>query len=56
MRTSDENYLKVFLKECKYIDEKVVRHIRDNLSDFLLPINMMKNSYPVNLFSESSFE
>ena len=34
MRTSDENYLKVFLKECKYIDEKVVRHIRDNLSDF----------------------
>ena len=30
----DENYyLQVFLKECKYIEEKVVRHINDNLSD-----------------------
>ena len=31
----DENYyLKVFLKECKYIEKKVIRHIDDNLSDF----------------------
>ena len=31
----DENYYpQVFLKECKYIDKKVVRHIHDNLSDF----------------------
>ena len=31
----DENYyLQVFLKECKYIEKKVVRHINDNLSDF----------------------
>ena len=23
-----------FLKECKYIEEKVVKHINDNLSEF----------------------
>ena len=27
-------YLQVFLKGCKYIEEKVVRHIHDNLSGF----------------------
>ena len=26
-------YVQVFLKECKYIEKKVVRHIHDNLSD-----------------------
>ena len=26
-------YPKVFLKECKYIEKKVIRHINDNLSD-----------------------
>ena len=31
----DENYYpQVFLKECKYIGKKVVRHIHDNLSNF----------------------
>ena len=31
----DESYYpQVFLKECKYIKEKVIRHINDNLSDF----------------------
>ena len=31
----DENYyLQVFLKECKYIEKKVIRHINDKLSDF----------------------
>ena len=31
----DENYYRqVFLKECKYIQKKVIRHISDNLSDF----------------------
>ena len=30
-----ENYCpQVFLKECKYIDKNVIRHIYDNLSDF----------------------
>ena len=24
----------MFLKECKYIEETVIRHINDNLSDF----------------------
>ena len=31
----DENYyLQVFLKECKYIKKKVIRHINDSLNDF----------------------
>ena len=31
----DENYyLQGFLKECKYIEKKVIRHINDNMSDF----------------------
>ena len=31
----DENYYpQVFLRECKYIEKKVIRHINDNLSDF----------------------
>ena len=31
----DENYdPQVFLKECKYIEKKVIRHINDDLSDF----------------------
>ena len=31
----DENYYpQVFIKECKYIEKKVFRHIHDNLSDF----------------------
>ena len=31
----DENYYpQVFLKGCKYIEKKVIRHINDNLSDF----------------------
>ena len=27
-------YHKIFLKECKYIEKKVIRDIHDNLSDF----------------------
>ena len=31
----DGNYYpQMFLKECKYVEKKVVRHIHDNLSDF----------------------
>ena len=31
----DDNYhAEVLLKECKYIDKKLVRHTHDNLSDF----------------------
>ena len=30
----DDYYLQVFLKECKYIEKKVIRHIIDNLGDF----------------------
>ena len=27
-------YLQVFLKECKYVEKKILRHISDNLSAF----------------------
>ena len=48
-------YPQVFLKECKYIDKKVVRHISDNLSDFLYLTSLMKNSYEVNAFLREQF-
>ena len=31
---NDNYYPQTFLKECKYIEKKVVRHIHDNLSNF----------------------
>ena len=34
LKKDDNYYPQVFLKECKYIEKKVVRHIHDNLSDF----------------------
>ena len=34
LRKNDNYYRQVFLKECKYIEKKVIRHINDNLSDF----------------------
>ena len=34
LEKDDNYYLQVFLKECKYIEKKVIRHINDNLSDF----------------------
>ena len=34
LKKDDNYYLEVFLKECKYFEKKVVRHIHDNLSDF----------------------
>ena len=34
LKRDDNYYLQVFLKECKYIEKKIVRHIHDNLSDF----------------------
>ena len=31
----NKNYCQeVFLKDCKYIEKKVIRHVNDNLSDF----------------------
>ena len=33
-KKDDNYYPQVFLKESKYIEKKVVRHILDNLSDF----------------------
>ena len=34
LKKDDNYYPRVFLKECKYIEKKVVRHIHDSLSDF----------------------
>ena len=34
LEKDDNYYLQVFLKECKYTEKKVIRHINDNLSDF----------------------
>ena len=34
LKKDDNYYPQVFLKECKYIEKKVVRYVHDNLSDF----------------------
>ena len=34
LKKDDNYYPQVLLKECKYIDKKVIRYINDNLSDF----------------------
>ena len=34
LKKDDNYYPQVFLKECKYIERKLSRHINDNLSDF----------------------
>ena len=34
LKKVDNYYLQVFLKECKYIENKVIKDINDNLSDF----------------------
>ena len=34
LKKDDSYYLEVFLKECKYIEKKVIRNMKDNLSDF----------------------
>ena len=34
LKKDDNYYPQVFLKECKDIEKKVIRHINDNLSDF----------------------
>ena len=34
LKKDNNHYPQAFLKECKYTEEKVIRHIHDNLSDF----------------------
>ena len=34
LRKNENYYSQVFLKQCKNIEKKVVRHINENLSDF----------------------
>ena len=34
LKKDDNYYPQVFLKECKYFEKKVVRHIHDSLSGF----------------------
>ena len=47
----ENNYLQVFLKECKYIEEKeVIRHITEHIlvKKFFL-MTLMKNRFNVNI-------
>ena len=37
LKKDDNCYLEVFLKECKYIEKKIIRNMNDNLSDFSYP-------------------
>ena len=39
----DSYYPQVSLKECKYIQKKVISHINDNLSDFSYSDELMRN-------------
>ena len=34
LKKNENYYPQVFLKECKYIEKKIISHINDNLSDF----------------------
>ena len=34
LKKDDSYYLQVLLKECKYIEKKIIRHINNNLSNF----------------------
>ena len=34
LKKDEKYYPQVFLKECKYIEKKLIRLINDNLSDF----------------------
>ena len=34
LKEDDNCFLQMCLKECKYIEKKVIRHINDNLSNF----------------------
>ena len=34
LKKGDNYYLQVFLKECKYVEKKVIKHINDNFSYF----------------------
>ena len=43
LKKDDNYYLQVFLKECKYIEKKVVRHINYNLSDHSSSDCLMEN-------------
>ena len=43
LKKDDNYYPQVFLKECKYIEEKVIREINGNLSDFFVLMRLMKS-------------
>ena len=34
LKKDEKYYLQVLLKECKYIEKKVIRHINNTLSEF----------------------
>ena len=49
----DENYYsQVFLKECNYIEKKVIRHVDVDLRIFLILMSLMKNKLRWSKFLE----
>ena len=43
LKKDESYYPQVFLKKCKYIEKRVIRHINDNLKGFFLMMILMKN-------------
>ena len=48
-------YTQVFLKECKYIEKKVITHINNNLSDFCSSDESDEEYLSGNLFWRKQF-
>ena len=48
LKKDGNHYPQVFLKECKYIEKKVTRHINDNLSDFSSSDESDENYFLIN--------
>ena len=43
LKKDDKYYQQLFIRECKYIEEKVIRYINDNLSRFSFSDELVKN-------------
>ena len=49
LKKDDSYYPQVFLKECKYSEKKIDRHLHDNLIDFLLLLLLLMSLMKKNL-------
>ena len=55
LKKDDNYYLEVFLKECKYIEKKVVRHIHNNLIGIFFLISLMEYKFFKMYFLREQF-